>query len=91
MDTLLIIEIFGWLGGFFLAICALPQLIKTVKTRDFRGLSISYILIWFFGEIFTLLYIFTISFRWPLLFNHGINFFISGIILLMYYLKKSPE
>jgi uncharacterized protein with PQ loop repeat len=37
----MIIEIIGGVGALLLATCGLPQLIKTLKTRSFDGLSIT--------------------------------------------------
>lgn len=31
------IEFVGWLGGLLLAFCAVPQVIKTIKTKRRKG------------------------------------------------------
>ena len=53
----MIIETIGWIGAVLLATCGLPQLYKTIKTNNFSGLSIIFILWWFLGEIFSFTYI----------------------------------
>lgn len=77
-----IIELMGWFGAFFLALQGVSQLIKTIKTRDFSGLSRLMILFWFLGEIFILVYIFyQEKLQWPLVFNYVLNIFICTTIL----------
>lgn len=46
--------IIGWLGSFFLAICALPQVYKTYKTRDVSSISFSMLWTWVLGCMFAL-------------------------------------
>ena len=79
------INLIGWLGGIFLSICALPQVIKTYRTKKIQDLSWGFLLLWFSGEILTLVYI--ISGDWsvkiyhpPLYLNYGLN------IALLFYL-----
>lgn len=78
----------GWIGAFLLAICGLPQAIKTLHTRRFDGLSLSFVTFWFFGELFTFLYIILSAFSWPLFFNYSVNLLICSIILEVYIIEK---
>ncbi len=48
-----IIEIVGWIGAILLATCGLPQLYKSIKTKDFRGLSMLFILWWGLSDMLT--------------------------------------
>jgi len=80
------IEIIGWIGAVLLATCGLPQMYKSIKTRDFRGLSMIFILWWGFGELFTLYYILNRAFRLPLLFDYAINI-IAVFVILLFYMK----
>ena len=82
-----IIEIIGWIGAILLATCGLPQLFKTLKTKNFDGLSLTFILWGLAGEILTLVYITNQAFKLPLLFNYGINIIIC-ITILIFYIKK---
>ena len=82
------IELIGWVGAFLLATCGLPQMYKTVKTKNFDGLSLLFILAWGFGELFTLYYIIETAFRWPLLFNYLINIIVVFIIITTYMIYK---
>jgi uncharacterized protein with PQ loop repeat len=75
----------GWLGAFLFAICAVPQVIKTWKTKKADDLSWLFLLFWFFGEILTLTYIIIDDillgiYHYPLYFNYILN------ILLLFYL-----
>ncbi len=80
----------GWLGAFLFAICALPQVIKTWKTKKAGDLSWMFLLFWLFGEILTFLYIIIDDIllkitHFPLYLNYSFN-----IILVLYliYAKK---
>ena len=86
------IELLGWLGAALLAICGLPQLIKSSKsTITIKGVSLLFLLIWILGEIFTLIYVFIKAFRWPLIFNYLFNILIISGLLLIYFLYKDKE
>jgi len=80
----------GWLGGFLFAICALPQVIKTYKTKKAEDLSWLFLLFWFFGEVFTLIYIIVddnlLNIRhYPLYLNYIFNLI---LVLYLIYAKK---
>ena len=87
----MIISIFGWLGAILLATCGIPQLIKTLKTKKFDGLSLIFIIWWLLGEVFILIYVLYDAFRWPLIFNYGINIFVCLTILLIYLLYSAKK
>jgi MtN3 and saliva related transmembrane protein len=82
------IEILGWIGAVLLATCGLPQLYKTVKTKKFDGLSLTFIIWWLAGEVLTLTYITNSAFRWPLIFNYGINILVCIILLVLFTTRK---
>ncbi|TKG90679.1 PQ-loop repeat-containing protein [Puteibacter caeruleilacunae] len=50
-------ETFGWIGSILFAICGLPQVIKTWRTKKTDDLSLMFIWMWLLGEVFTLMYI----------------------------------
>lgn len=81
----MIIEIIGWFGAFLLATCGLPQMIKTFRTWKFEGLSIIFIIWWLLGEILVLTYVLYKAFKWPLIFNYGINILVCVAILSLYF------
>ncbi len=78
-------EIIGWLGSSLLAICAVPQVIKCFKTRSADDLAWGFLILWFLGELFTIIYLLVSDssqnfWHWPLYLNYGLN------ILLVVYL-----
>jgi len=83
-------QIIGWIGAFLFAICAVPQVIKTYKSKKADDLSWLFLLFWLFGEILTFTYIILDDLllkitHFPLYVNYLFN-----IILVLYlvYAKK---
>lgn len=79
------------MGAVFFAICALPQVIKAVKTKSTKDLSYFYIYFSIFGNIFSAIYIFYTNYsngfwQYPQYFNYGIA--LSLIIILLYVKTK---
>jgi uncharacterized protein with PQ loop repeat len=79
------------LGAVFFAICALPQVIKAVKTKSTKDLSYFYIYFSIFGNIFSAIYIFYTNYsngfwQYPQYFNYGIALLL--IIILLYVKTK---
>lgn len=75
------------MGAVFFAICALPQVIKAVKTKSTKDLSYFYIYFSIFGNIFSAIYIFYTNYtngfwQYPQYFNYGIALLL--IIILLY-------
>ena len=48
----------------------------------------TFILGWLLGELFLFTYVAYEAFQWPLLFNYGINIFVSSIILGLFIMKN---
>ena len=76
----------GWFGAFLFSISAIPQVIKTMKTKEADDLSICFLLLWFFGEVSTLIYILVDDSllaitHYPLYINYIVN-----IIMIAYLL-----
>jgi uncharacterized protein with PQ loop repeat len=80
-------EPIGWIGSFCFAICGVPQAFKSYKDGHSDGISWSFLLLWLFGEIFTLIYVMPKG-HLPLIFNYLGNMFLVAIIL---YYKISPR
>ena len=72
-------EIIGWIGSTLFALCALPQAVQTWKDKHCRSLSWAFLLMWFFGEVLTIIYVSQKEDVVPLLANYGLN-----IILLLF-------
>lgn len=85
-------ELLGWAGTFLLAVCGLPQLIKSFREGHSRGISWLFILAWFWGEVFFITYL-LINNRDPiLLFNYTVNLgFSSGILYYKIFPRKEAN
>jgi uncharacterized protein with PQ loop repeat len=79
-------EILGWLGSICLAICGIPQAWQSYKEKHSGGISWGFILLWTFGEIFALAYVYD-KLDLPLLLNYATNILILAVIL---YYKIKP-
>ena len=82
-------EISGWIGATLFATCAAPQAYKTWKTKSADDLSWIFILMWFFGEIFTSFYIVYGDMKsgdrhYPLYMNYVLN---TAIVVYLIYAK----
>ena len=80
-------DIIGYIGSIMLAVCGLPQAIESFKTKSSEGLTWGFILLWFFGELFTFAYIIP-KMDLPLLINYSAN--IIFLIIIIYY-KVNPR
>ncbi len=80
-------EYIGWIGSILLAFCGLPQAIESYRTKNSDGLTWGLLLMWFVGEIFTIIYILP-KWHWPLIFNYTANIVFISIIL---YYKIKPK
>ena len=79
-------ELVGYLGGFLLAICAIPEAYRSwVNKRSDIGYGM--LLTWFFGEILTLIYVLPKG-DMPLILNYSLN--ILFICVIIKY-KMFPE
>lgn len=73
-------EIFGWIGSALFAICGLPQAIECWRTGHSRGLNWFFLLAWFGGEVFTIIYVWP-KMDIPLLANYFANMGFLGVML----------
>ena len=78
-------ETIGYLGGLLLAICGIPEVIRTVKDGCCH-LGWAFLLLWFFGEVFMEIYAFGLR-DYPLIFNYTFNLVLVGI-MLFYKIKN---
>jgi len=73
-------ENLGWIGSILLAFCGLPQCIDSIKSGNSKGLNWGFLLMWFFGEIFTFYYVAN-NIDLPLILNYGANIIFLIIII----------
>lgn len=81
------LEISGIIGALLFAFCGLPQAITCIKTGNSQGLSWTFLIMWFFGEVFTIVYILP-KHDYILLTNYILNF---GFLLIMLKYKIKPR
>lgn len=77
-------EYIGWLGSTFFAICALPQVIQTFRTKRADDLNSLFLLFWLLGEVLTFWYVLYDDvqkgvYHYPLYFNYLFN-----LLMLVY-------
>jgi len=78
------IEVIGYVGAIFFAICPIPQAYKTYTLGHAHDLSAMFLWSWFLGEILMTIYILnTVGFDGPLMINYIINL-ISVLVILRY-------
>jgi hypothetical protein len=76
------LDYIGIAGSICFAICGMPQAIQCAKDGHANGLSWSFLLLWFCGEIFTIAYIWPKQ-DWILLSNYILNF--ASLLLMLRY------
>ena len=64
-------SLLGYIGGFFLGVCAVPETIRTIKDKRCH-LGWPFLLMWGLGEVFMLLYAVQLN-DLALILNYGAN------------------
>lgn len=82
--------IIGWIGAFLFAVCAVPQVVKTWRSKSASDLSWLFLLFWLFGELLTLIYILIDDYiesitHFPLYINYAFN---TVLVLYLIYAKS---
>jgi len=85
----IMLEILGWIGSVLFAVAAIPQAWKSYKDGNSDGLSTLFLWLWFWGEIFVLIYTIP-KLLWPLLFNYIFNILLLFVILRYKYFPRKP-
>lgn len=81
--------ILGWIGSLLLAFCGLPQALNSFVKKSSEGITWGLILMWFFGEVFTLIYVLP-KLDLPLIFNYVLNIIFLSIIAYYKIFPKLP-
>lgn len=76
------LEAIGWIGGFFFAICAVPQAWQSYRQGHSVGLSWMFLWFWLLGEVLTTIYVLPKE-HWPLIFNYVFNIIL--LLIIMWY------
>ena len=85
--SIITLEIIGYIGGILLAVCAIPEVIRTYKDKRCH-LGWPFLGLWFVGEIFMEIYA-IVLWDYPLMFNYTFNLIITAILL--YYKFKTKR
>jgi len=78
-------EILSWIGSFLLAICGAPIAYDAYKNKR-SDISTAFIMLWFFGELFTLIYV-VYKQENALTFNYFSNIMFIGVVIYYKFLK----
>jgi len=81
-------ELFGWIGSLLFSLCGLPQAVQCARDGHARGLSWSFLAMWFFGEVFTIIYVWPKA-DVPLLANYMVNL-VFLVVMLRYKISERP-
>ncbi len=71
-------EFIGLIGSLLLSIAGIPEVVRTIKDNRCH-LGLTFLSIWFGGEIFMLIYVIPLR-DVPLLLNYVFNFFVVTIM-----------
>lgn len=76
------IKTIGWFSSLLLALCGAPQAYQSYVQGHSNGVSLIFIVMWLFGEIGCLIYVYyQHRSAKPLLLNYGLNIFFISVIL----------
>lgn len=64
-------QILGWTATLLFSVMLVPQMIKTIRTKDPKGVSLTLYIIYLVGNIIALCYAFLIS-QPPLMFKYTV-------------------
>jgi uncharacterized protein with PQ loop repeat len=79
-------ETIGFIGSILLAVCGIPEVVRTIKDNKCH-LGWNFLLLWFGGELFMLTYIIPMK-DLPLLLNYVFNTALVAI-MLFYKIKNT--
>jgi len=76
-----VVQILGWIATILFSLMLIPQIIKTIRTKDTSGVSLSLFIMYLAANIIAFAYAFLIR-QDPLL----IKYFIAAITAIIYIL-----
>lgn len=83
----------GWVATFLFSVMVIPQIIKTIQSRDTKGVSFLFFIIYLVANITALVYAIRIS-QPPLIFKYVIAIITTVIyiaIFIYFYSKKNAD
>jgi len=85
-------QVLGWIATFLFSIMIIPQMIKTIKMKDTRGVSLLLFVIFLVASTIALIYALLIS-QPPLVIKYVIAMITTGVYIGLYwrYFKKEKK
>lgn len=90
LDNMEILQLLGWVATFLFSIMIIPQIIKTMKTKDTSGVSLAVFIIYLNANIIALIYAYMIN-QPPLIIKYVISIITTIIYIALfciYYRRK---
>lgn len=83
-----IAQILGWIATILFSVMLIPQMIKTIRTRDTKGVSISLFIIYLIGNLIAITYA-TMIHQVPLIIKYNIAILTTIFYIALFFsLKK---
>ena len=85
-----IIQLLGWIATILFTIMLFPQIVKTIRLKDTKGVSLFFFFIYLIANIVALIYAFLIK-EPPLVIKYELGIVVSFfyIVLFVYYKKRN--
>jgi uncharacterized protein with PQ loop repeat len=75
-------EFIGWIGAFTLALCGIPQAMRSYREGHANGVDGTFLVLWTVGEIASLAYVLSLG-DLPLTVNYLAN--VGSCLVISYY------
>ena len=87
-----ITQTLGWIATILFSIMIIPQMIKTLKTKNTDGVSLLLFIIYFIANIIALVYAFMIA-QPPLIFKYEVAIMTTVFYITIFYVysRKKPK
>ena len=83
-------QILGWAATFLFSIMIIPQMIKTIKQKDTKGVSLMLFIIFLIANIIALTYAFMIN-QSPLIIKYTVAIITTIIYIGLYFYYSSKQ
>tara|TARA_Y100000034_G_C6865757_1_gene394546 strand:+ start:1258 stop:1533 length:276 start_codon:yes stop_codon:yes gene_type:complete len=77
-------QILGWIATILFSLMIVPQIIKTLKTKNTEGVSLLLFVIYLIANIIAIIYAFMIS-QPPLIIKYQIGITVTVFYIIVYY------
>ena len=80
----------GWIGSTLLALCAIPEVIASFRTKQ-CSLSHGFLWLWYLGEWFLFLPVVLKGMAGFLIFNYALNIVLISVLIYYKYLYRGED